>query len=455
MEVKILVYLITGLAALGLLAYMSGKYKLSRYQLMIFFLLTLFWSANVIIRAYRKSYALNPPEAGGLGLDFAQAAVIASGYGFISIFARAIVLFLSDRWQSRKKVILLGLISVALTGLWVLLSPDFSSLLASSLALGLGASMLSLFNLFFAESFAEKEALLSVSILSVAPLLAEFIMSSFQYAFTLEGEENYPALWFLSILFSLVAMVFLFFVKEKKSERLSAAGKGNMNREAFLSVIRDKRSWLYAFLGVIISLIRFSTSGSNMITYFQSDLVQMNALMVAYSDFVYAIAQLLAGVLIGTVLSRRLGLKKSLLLGIFCGSFFNLLLLLSRDPALLFYTSMLQGFSYGITYNALIGLTMLSVELHLRDMSMAFFQTFFALGIFYGDMIYKTVADLLAGNSVEATYHNVFLFIFILSLLLLALVAVAVKDTVAIKDTGAERKSEEPAGSGAHGAIDQ
>ena len=422
MEVKILVYLITALAALGLLAYMSKKYKLSRYQLMIFFLLTLFWSANVIIRAYRKSYALNPPEAGGLGLDFAKAAVIASGYGFISIFARAIVLFLSDRWQSRKKVILLGLISMALTGLWVL---------------------------------ARDSSLPSTSILSVAPLLAEFIMSSFQYAFTIEGEENYPALWFLSILFSLVAMVFLFFVKEKKSERLSAAGKGNMNREAFLSVIRDKRSWLYAFLGVIISLIRFSTSGSNMITYFQSDLVQMNALMVAYSDFVYAIAQLLAGVLIGTVLSRRFGLKKSLLLGIFCGSFFNLLLLLSRDPALLFYTSMLQGFSYGITYNALIGLTMLSVELHLRDMSMAFFQTFFALGIFYGDMIYKTVADLLAGNSVEATYHNVFLFIFILSILLLALVAVAVKDTVAIKDTVAERKSEEPAGSGAHGAIDQ
>lgn len=43
MEVKILVYLITALAALGLLAYMSKKYKLSRYQLMIFFLLTLFW----------------------------------------------------------------------------------------------------------------------------------------------------------------------------------------------------------------------------------------------------------------------------------------------------------------------------------------------------------------------------------------------------------------------------
>lgn len=422
-----IVYLITALCTAGLVCYLFRKYKLSKYQMMIFILLTLFWSANVVIRAYRKSYAVNPLEAGGLGLDFSKGALIASGYGFISIFARAIVLFLSDQWQSRKKVILMGLLSVSLTGLWVVLAPDFHSLLASSLALGLSASMLSLFNLFFAESFAEKDALLSVSVLSVAPLLAEFVMSSFQYGFTVKGEENYQALWILSILFSVIASAFLFFVKDTKPKRVQQ--RKNMNREAFFAVVKDRKSWIYAILGVLISLIRFSTSGSNMITYFQSEYVQMNALMVAYSDFVYAITQLVAGVLVGTVLTRRFGLKRSLLFGISCGSLFNLLLLISRDPGLLFYSSMLQGFSYGITYNALIGLTMLSVELRLRDMSMAFFQTFFALGIFYGDMIYKTVADWIAGDSVQQTYHNVFLFIFALSLVLLAIVALAVKDS--------------------------
>lgn len=422
-----IVYLITALCTVGLVYFLFRKYKLSKYQMMIFILLTLFWSANVVIRAYRKSYAVNPVESGGLELDFAKGALIASGYGFISIFARAIVLFLSDQWQSKKKVILMGLVSVTLTGIWVVLSPDFNSLLASSLALGLGASMLSLFNLFFAESFAEKDAILSVSILSVAPLLAEFIMSAFQYSFTIKGEENYPALWILSILFSLIASIFLYFVKDTKSE--SKLQQKNMNREAFLTVVKNKQSWIFALLGILISLIRFSTSGSNMITYFQSEFVQMNALMVAYSDFVYAITQLIAGVLIGTVLTRHFGLKKSLLIGIFCGSIFNLLLLITRDPGLLFYSSMLQGFSYGVTYNALIGLTMVSVDLHLRDMNMAFFQTFFALGIFYGDMIYKTVADWIAGDSVQQTYHNVFLFIFALSLVLLALVAFAVKDS--------------------------
>lgn len=425
MEVKMLVYLITSLCTLGLIYGLFRRYKLSKYQMMIFILLSLFWSANVVIRAYRKSYAVNPAEAGGLGLDFAKGALIASGYGFISIFSRALVLYLSDVWRSRKKVVLMGLLSTALTGLWVLLSPDFHSLLASSLALGLGASMLSLFNLFFAESFPEKDAILSVSILSAAPLLAEFVMSAFQYNFTMQGQENYPALWILSILFCLLASFFLFFVQDSSDARTD---KKRMNRAAFLAVVKNRHSWVFALLGILISLIRFSTSGSNMITYFQSEFVQMNALMVAYSDFAYAIAQLIAGVLVGTVLTQRFGLKKSLLWGVLCGSIFNLLLLLSRDANLLFYGSLLQGFSYGVTYNALIGLTMLSVDLPLRDMNMAFFQTFFALGIFCGDMIYKTIADLIAGDSVEQTYHNVFVFAFSLSLFLLLLIALSVKE---------------------------
>lgn len=423
MEGKMLVYLITALCTVVLIYYLFRKYKLSGYQMTIFILLTLFWSANVVIRAYRKSYAINPLEQGGLGLDFAKGALIASGYGFISIFARGILLFLSDRWKSKKKVIFLGLLSMLLTSLWVYLSPDFNSLLSSSLALGLAASMLSLFNLFFAESFKEEDAMLSVSILSVAPLLAEFVMSAFQYSYTIKGEENYPALWLLSILFSVIGVVFLFFVKEPRKQE-----KKNMNKESFLAVVKDGNSWTYAILGVLISLIRFSTSGSNIITYFQSEFVGMNSLMVAYSDFIYAIAQLIAGVLVGTVLTRKIGFKKSLMMGIFCGSIFNLLLIFSQDPNLLFYSSMLQGFSYGITYNALIGLTMISVDLDKRDMSMAFFQTFFAIGIFYGDMIYKTVADLFSTDSVQESYHNVFVAIFALSILLLLVVAVFVKD---------------------------
>lgn len=420
---KILVYIITALCTMGLVYYLFKKYRLSSYQFAIFILLTLFWSANVVVRAYRKSYAVNPAALGGLDLGFARGAVIASGYGFISIFARGIMLYLSDHWKSKKKVIGIGLISMLLTSAWVYFSPDFSSLLASSLALGVAASMLSLFNLFFAETFPDDEALLSVSILSVAPLLAEFVMSSFQFSFTITGEENYPALWLLSLIFSAIGLVFLWRLREP-----APSAQKQMNKEAFFRVVKNRNLWIFAILGVLISLIRFSTSGSNIITYFQSDPVQMPAFFVAYSDFVYAIAQLLAGVLVGTYFSRRWGLKRSLLLGMLCGSIFNFLLLVTRDANLLFYASMLQGFSYGISYNALIGLTMLTVERELRSMSMAFFQTFFALGIFYGDMIYKHIADLFAGASEANMYHYVFRCIFAISLAVMVFIAIFIKE---------------------------
>ena len=47
--------------------------------------------------------------------------------------------------------------------------------------------MLSLFNVIFSETFTPKQAMMSVSMLSVAPLLAEFMMSPFQYVATRMG----------------------------------------------------------------------------------------------------------------------------------------------------------------------------------------------------------------------------------------------------------------------------
>jgi hypothetical protein len=68
----------------------------------------------------------------------------------------------------------------------------------SSLALGLGASMLSLFNVLFSETFSVKQAIMSVSILSVAPLLAEFLVAPIQYIFTATKPNNYPGMWLTS-----------------------------------------------------------------------------------------------------------------------------------------------------------------------------------------------------------------------------------------------------------------
>lgn len=410
-----LIYFLTVLVTIGLVYFLIKRYQLTNYQIMIFILLVLFWSSIIIVRAYRKSYAGNPFEKGGLELGAAAAAVIASGYGFISIFARFSIFYLSDLFHSRKLMIGIGLAIVAMTSYWVFIDPNYTSLLLSSLALGIGASMLSLFNVFFAQTFSPKQAMMSVSILSVAPLLAEFIMSSFQANYTIVSQENYAMLWLLSLGLAIVALVFLYFVKDNKPPQRV------MTMDSLKKVLSNRNIYFFGLIAILVSLIKFSTSGSNLITYFQSDLVNMDARLVAYSDFMFSVSQLVAGILAGLTFSKWIGLKNTLSLGVVLGIVFTIILLMSTNSVVLFISSILSGFGYGLTYNSLIGLTLESVDMDLREMNMAIFQTFFAIGIFYGDYLYKIILNFIQDSNEVAMYQSIFLVILVLSVLLLLL----------------------------------
>ena len=130
---------------------------------------------------------------------------------------------------------------------------------------------------------------------------------------------------------------------------------------------------------------------------------------------------MIAGVLAGLTISKRMGLKNTLSLGILLGIAFNLILIFSTQPWLLFFSSILSGFGYGLTYNSLIGLTLESVDVDLREMNMAIFQTFFAIGIFYGDYLYKIILNFIGEVSEFQMYQSIFWVILILSVVLLML----------------------------------
>ena len=67
-KTKILFSLIMIALILILVIFLSKKFELNKDQIIIFWILVLFWSAISIIRAYRKLYAITPIEQGGLSL---------------------------------------------------------------------------------------------------------------------------------------------------------------------------------------------------------------------------------------------------------------------------------------------------------------------------------------------------------------------------------------------------
>ncbi len=412
-DLKPLIYIITVLFSVILIYWIYKKYQLSKYQLIIFILLVMFWASINLIRAYRKVYAISPMEFGGIGLDGIVAANIVAAYGLMSMFARLPVFMLSDYFTSRKKIIGTALIFIALTSFGVYLKADAYTLFASSLALGLGASILSLFNVMFAETFSAKQAIISVSILSIAPLLAEFLVAPVQSLLTQDAIKNYNILWMISGILALIAFLFLLVVKDNKTKQR------NFSYQKFITVLTDTRFLMISLLGVVVSFIRFASGQANMVAYATSELVQMNSVFVAYLDVMFSIFQLTAGVLAGLYLRKKIGTKNTLYIGLLSIFLFAIISATQTNSVLLFFVYGLNGFGYGILYNVLLGLAMQPFDMEFREVSMGIYQTFFAVGIYYGDKVYALILQFIPSTfEGSELYQMVFMAISVITIIL-------------------------------------
>lgn len=385
-----------------LVFFLTKKYNLNKNQKIIFWVLVLFWSGISIIRSYRKQYAFTPLEFGGLGLDFILASQITAGYGLISTFIRLPVFLLSDIFKQKKIFVQLSLIFLISSSILVYLSPSYNTLYFSSISLGICASMLSVFNVIFSETFKAEEVAISASILSVAPLLAEFIAAPIQYIATYNIYKNFNFLWLCS---SIIAMITLYL----SFKMVDLSPKNNFSIIKIKNVLLLKKFIYICIVGIFISFMKFSTSGANMITYAKTYL-NMNDLMLAYLDTIFSSFQLLASVLVGTYFNKKISIEKILLLSIFINIIFYIISLINNNPFIFFISYSLNGFGYGGAYISLITIAMSYFDKEHRNISMGFFQGFFALGIFFGDIIYvfiNLLHKLLAYNLEQ----NKFIFI--------------------------------------------
>ena len=422
-KTKILFSLIMIVFILILVYYLSKKFELKKEQIIIFWILVLFWTAISIIRAYRKLYAITPIEQGGLSLTPVLAAQIAAGYGLMSLIVRLPMFLASDIFKRRKVFIQIALFLLILTSFLVAFNANYLTLYLSSLSLGISATMLALFNVIFSETFSKDKAAVSVSILSIAPLLAEFMAAPIQYILTMNTYKQFNYMWLVSGIIALITFVLTFMMKDYRP----VDSDFSFNK---VKVVLKHKSFIYiCLLAVLLSFIKFSTSGANMIAYGKTDL-NMIPLMLAYIDAVFAVPQLIAGVLVGVYLTRKWGIQKTLLFLLGCLLTFYIIALYINNPYIIYFSYTLNGLGYGGAYNILIALAMQYFDREYRNVSMGIYQAFFALGIYYGDYVYvwiaKHIKDGLFGFSQSKA---IFLIVIGITLISMIMVKLKVKDS--------------------------
>ena len=422
-KTKILFSLIMIVFILILVYYLSKKFELKKEQIIIFWILVLFWTAISIIRAYRKLYAITPIEQGGLSLTPVLAAQIAAGYGLMSLIVRLPMFLASDIFKRRKVFIQIALFLLILTSFLVAFNANYLTLYLSSLSLGISATMLALFNVIFSETFSKDKAAVSVSILSIAPLLAEFMAAPIQYLLTMDTYKQFNYMWLVSGVIALITFVLTFMMKDYRP----VDSDFSFNK---VKVVLKHKSFIYiCLLAVLLSFIKFSTSGANMIAYGKTDL-NMTPLMLAYIDAVFAVPQLIAGVLVGVYLTRKWGIQKTLLFLLGCLLTFYIIALYINNPYIIYFSYTLNGLGYGGAYNILIALAMQYFDREYRNVSMGIYQAFFALGIYYGDYVYVWIAKHIKHGLFGFSQSKaIFLIVIGITLISMIMVKLKVKDS--------------------------
>lgn len=422
-KTKILFSLIMIVFILILVYYLSKKFELKKEQIVIFWILVLFWTAISIIRAYRKLYAITPMEHGGLSLTPVLAAQIAAGYGLMSLIVRLPMFLASDIFKRRKVFIQIALFLLILTSFLVAFNANYLTLYLSSLSLGISATMLALFNVIFSETFSKDKAAVSVSILSIAPLLAEFMAAPIQYILTMNTYKQFNYMWLVSGIIALITFVLTFMMKDYRP----VDSDFSFNK---VKVVLKHKSFIYiCLLAVLLSFIKFSTSGANMIAYGKTDL-NMTPLMLAYIDAVFAVPQLIAGVLVGVYLTRKWGIQKTLLFLLGCLLTFYIIALYVNNPYIIYFSYTLNGLGYGGAYNILIALAMQYFDREYRNVSMGIYQAFFALGIYYGDYVYVWIAKHIKHGLFGFSQSKaIFLIVIGITLISMIMVKLKVKDS--------------------------
>ncbi|EFV35187.1 major facilitator superfamily transporter [Gemella morbillorum M424] len=421
-KTKILFSLIMIVFILILVYYLSKKFELKKEQIIIFWILVLFWTAISIIRAYRKLYVITPIEQGGLSLTPVLAAQIAAGYGLMSLIVRLPMFLASDIFKRRKVFIQIALFLLILTSFLVAFNANYLTLYLSSLSLGISATMLALFNVIFSETFSKDKAAVSVSILSIAPLLAEFMAAPIQYILTMDTYKQFNYMWLVSGVIALITFVLTFMMKDYRP----VDSDFSFNK---VKVVLKHKSFIYiCLLAVLLSFIKFSTSGANMIAYGKTDL-NMTPLMLAYIDAVFAVPQLIAGVLVGVYLTRKWGIQKTLLFLLGCLLTFYIIALYVNNPYIIYFSYTLNGLGYGGAYNILIALAMQYFDREYRNVSMGIYQAFFALGIYYGDYVYVWIAKHIKHGLFGFSQSKaIFLIVIGITLISMIMVKLKVKD---------------------------
>lgn len=406
--VNSIIFLVILACSIALLISLKNKSK--GYKLLFIFYL-IFWIPIFLGRDYRTK--MNDAiliDSGLKGTDYGSliGTIVLTGYGFVGVFARIFADYFSYLFKYRKAFLYLAVVVNIATFIPIIAVQNQYTSIIQVIGVGISASCIGTVELLFRSQYDDNKSFLTVSILSIPPLLANFITAPIQSivsSYAKVGSTFDPSklsyLWIVGTVCLVACFVMLFFIKEKRLNIIKPLI--NTQRGILInSSIKDSSSSIFkmhsvkkrvnnsemiayfiiiSLIGTFVAFIKFSNSGAIGISHLNVLSDGSSSSYEGYLSVVFSLAQLIAGVLMGMVLIKKWKPLYILLLG--CSSWLIYLTstIFIHNPIAFFVIHALNGFAYGIIYNLLLGLILVVSINTVRITSMGIYQSILSLGI--------------------------------------------------------------------------
>lgn len=410
------IFIILTIASLILVNKINLQEKGYKY---LFWLYTIFWVPIMLVRPYRGTMQ------NAINNDATLVAIVLSVYGIVGIFIRLFADVISYLFKYRKAFLYFSIILEIILFIPLVINPTSATNIVSAIGIGVGASCIGTYELLFKEQYGNKKAFLTVSVLSIPPLLANFLTAPVQSIMKTIATTNGKVdpftlryMWIISLGFLLIVFVMLFFLKEKRMETPMI----NLKNEKKIMFEKTNKLNISLFIGLciigsFIAFIKFSNSDSVATTHLQN-LAKFNSSTSAayegYISVIFSLFQLVAGVLMGLYLIKKMDVIKIFLIGSISWIIYTISSSFISNPYGYLAIHGLNGFGYGILYNLVLAL-ILKITMDKKIITkMGIYQSILSVGVavsgFFTTWMKESVIGKINPNEIDLnTYMKSYL----------------------------------------------
>ncbi len=374
-------------------------------------LLAIIWMFWFAMYTYPAFFA---PYLQSLNASPAQQGVIIGSYGFTQMVLRLPFGILSDRLGRRRVFVAAGLAASLVSGFGLAFTRSLPLILLLRGLAGASAAMwVQLSTLYFAgiDPGQRADASGRISALQQFSTLTAMLGGSW-----LAENVSFPAAFALGGAAATAGLLLMLLARRRDPDEVqpdSAVPSTRISWAVVARVATDPLLFWSAVISLLIQLVQFATT-QGFVPSLAADLGANSAAMGLLSALT-GLSRALVSIWAGR-LARRLGLRRTLVIGILLTALCTALLPLLPNFAWLVASQMLAALGVGLLLGLLLGLCVRDIEPQYRTSGMGFYQSVYAIGMVAGPVL----TGWLAERSTLATAFRVIAVIALLTALLTA-----------------------------------